>query len=185
MNATNSLAMILTAPFAGRADPNTFHGMTISSVCSLSADPPLIQFNLHLPSFTSHQLHSHETFAIHLLPPTQKSVELARLFSNGVKRNKVTHQFEKTAPFKHLVEGKDWELAFELGPENIPVLSHSERIFICRKKEVFTVGDHEIWVGEVQDIKCHEAFHDKNKTGGLLFFNRGFHIIGERLVEQK
>lgn len=62
------------------------HGLTLSSVVSLSVKPrTLIQFNLQVPSSTSSKLHQHEWFAIHLLPPNENSVRLARNFSRGVR----------------------------------------------------------------------------------------------------
>lgn len=175
--------MILTGPCR---PGGTLHGMTVSSAASLLVHPtPLLQFNLHLPLYTRDALVEDGVFAVHMMPPTHRLVELARLFSNGVKRNEATNQFEPTRPFDLLVEGVDWEArSGGVLPTDVsvPVLLHAERAMLCKTHKVFAVGDHEIWVGEVVGVETHPLEGGRG-AGGLLFHDRGFHIVGDRLVE--
>lgn len=206
MSRVSSQAMILTAGFNHKREPNpVLHGMTVSSVCSLSLNPrPLLQFNLHLPSYTSRSLHeNHGVLAIHLFPPTKKSVKLGRVFAGGIKDSDHDKQMmkiqrsvqelkdgeifhEMTTPFKN-ISRDDWELHRFNDEIDIPILKEAERIFICKKKQVFSIDMHEIWAIEVLDILCpnpqFKIDDNGNKSGGILYFDRAFHSIGNQLEE--
>ncbi|ODV87670.1 hypothetical protein CANARDRAFT_193088, partial [[Candida] arabinofermentans NRRL YB-2248] len=195
-------AMILTAPFQGVPNPSKFHGMTLSSVCSLVVNPePVIQFNLQIPSITSEHLHKYNYLALHIMKPSNDSVNLARTFSKGIK---VSHdengQIQHTKPFE-LLEKSEWDI-YDNGSRyplsmnsthenvfiddinlNIPILTkNSERILICEKYKVFQIYNHEIWTCKVKDIIVNDDVSGI-KTGGLLYFNRQFHTIGDALKE--
>ena len=185
MGSMGTQAMILTAGRKSSRKKASFHGMTVSSVCSLSVYPkPLLQFNLHLPSYTSASLHDLLYLAIHMFPSTQKAVELGRTFANAVKspqREMKKAQedgdlfHEMTTPFRKLKDN-DWTVHYTDGVE-IPVLTEAAHVFICRKNMVFEIDDHEIWVAEVVDI------HSKGDTkGGLLYYKQNFHSLGEKLT---
>ncbi|GMM35543.1 hypothetical protein DASC09_028680 [Saccharomycopsis crataegensis] len=113
MSRTANQAMILTSAFKAKgpgglsASAETLddlHGMTLSSVVSLSVQPrTLIQFNLQVPSSTSAKLHDLRWFAIHLLPPVKGSVELVKTFSKGSKYlSKNHHADNKNSDFGKL-----------------------------------------------------------------------------------
>lgn len=206
MARISSQAMILTAGVKGFTTNDTsmlsntalskLHGMTLSSVCSLSVYPnPLLQFNLHLPSYTSQTIQENGSgyLALHLLPPTSKSVTLSRIFASGIKRDpkhfestgddgSVFH--EMTTPFKQ-ISNDDYKIFDIDGEHKIPILKELERIFICSRKEVFEIDNHEIWVVNVlQILKPNENYlTEKSKTGGLLYYKRGFHKVGASLSE--
>ncbi|ODV79685.1 putative NADH-dependent oxidoreductase [Suhomyces tanzawaensis NRRL Y-17324] len=188
MSRISAQAMILTSG-TGAKEVLALHGMTMSSVCSLSVYPtPLLQFNLHLPSYTSQALHENKYLAIHLLPPTSQSVHLGKIFASGVKTSgkPTTNEdgeffHEMTTPFTKLHQGNDWIFHTVKENINIPILKNSERVLICETMKNFLVDDHEIWVVKVLDIKENEDY--SNKTGGLLYFDRAFHKIGEKLIE--
>lgn len=189
MACVSSQAMILTAGFKGPAT-SSLHGMTLSSVCSLSVYPnPLLQFNLHLPSYTSKTLHENDgVVAIHLLSATPAASKLGRIFASGIKKDngikskgeendgEIFH--EMATPFNNIPK-HSWEY-FNLTQYKIPILKESERIFICCKKNVIEIDNHEIWVVEVQEILENTSHH----TGGLLYYNRAFHRTGEVIDEQ-
>lgn len=183
MAGVASQAMILTAGF--KNPPKTLHGMTLSSVCSLSVYPnPLLQFNLHLPSYTSKTLHDNDgVVAIHLLKASPTASELGRIFACGIKTDNVIKTkgeekdgeifHEMATPFNNI--SKDaWEM-FQLSNYKIPILKESERIFICRKKNVIEIENHEIWVVEVIEI----IENSSDRTGGLIYYNRAFHTVGD------
>ncbi|CAH6718268.1 hypothetical protein CLIB1444_01S02916 [[Candida] jaroonii] len=189
MSRIASQAMILTAGVPKLDTSPILHGSTLSSVCSLSVYPnPLLQFNLHLPSYTSSTLHDNGLVAIHVMKPTAKGSNIGRIFAKGVKRNdgkiiskgenkdgEIFH--EMTTPFQS-IDKKDWEF-HEVGNFRLPILNDSERIFICEKNKVFNVENHEIWIVKVVDIISKSTI----KTGGLLYFNRRFHHIGHSINE--
>ncbi|KAG7756684.1 hypothetical protein KL911_001486 [Ogataea haglerorum] len=171
--STSSLmpAMILTAP-ALSSSVSDLHGMTLSSVSSLTVSPePVVQFNLQVPSRTSQTLHESGFLALHILPPVKESVRLARAFSRGTQGKRVTRPFEEL--------GKDEWSYFTTETLRIPVLSLAERILICEKHQVFRVYNHELWTCRVREIVRRAG--DADATGGLLYFNRRFHAVGGKL----
>lgn len=172
-------AMILSSASKNSVPHELFRGLTLSSVTSLSLKPqPLIQFNLQLPSFTSEALHETQCFAVHLLKPNAMSIQLARNFSKGAIKNEIDSTFSPTKPFQDLVPHEHYDTYQLEGTDLvIPILKNSERVLICQKKDVFRVGDHEIWVGQIEDIIVNE----NNITGGLLYCNRNFHILGNKI----
>lgn len=191
MARVSTQAMILTAGCKSQKD--VLHGMTLSSVCSLSVHPkPLLQFNLHLPSYTSQALHdNHGQLCLHLMPPTSESVFLSRTFAAGIKTDRrhfdvkpedgeIFH--EMTTPFAHVGQ-KSYDF-HDTGKCLLPVLKELEKAFICEKHEVFSVDSHEIWVVNVLDILSPNRHYEEKKLGGLLYFQRGFHKVGLCLQER-
>lgn len=198
--------MILTAGFdATTRNKTSLHGMTLSSVCSLSINPtPLLQFNLHIPSYTSQSLHENSgILAIHLLPPTPKAVRLGRIFASGVKREtqKLNYTYldkseqelkdgdvfhEMTTPFSN-ISNDDWKEYKFTDKLSIPILNEAERVFICQKRRVFEIDSHEIWAIEVLNIispnNQYNITNNDDKKGGLLYYDRSFHKVGEALSE--
>lgn len=199
MSTVGSQAMILTASFRGDVDINKMHGTTLGSVSSLTVYPePIIQFNIQVPSATSKSMHENSYMALHMLSPSVETVKLARNFSMGSKYiNKFQDSKDQnilskcTTPFGR-IERDQWDLfenvihnerpdAFHIKEElHLPILTkNSERILICEKYKVFQVYNHEIWTCRVKDILIN--VDENTKTGGLLYFNRNFHNIGDPL----
>ncbi|ANZ76452.1 BA75_04103T0 [Komagataella pastoris] len=178
MSSIGSQAMILTAGFHGDPIVSKFHGMTISSVSSLCIEPePLLQFNLQVPSATSDLLHQFNSFAIHIMPPTIDSIRIARAFAQGTRIHRDSQgNLVHTKPFMSLSKD-DWKLQNINDKVQIPIISHAERVFLCEKKDLFQVNNHELWVAQVNDILINQP----RKSGGLLYFDRHFHNIGTKL----
>lgn len=187
MARISAQAMVLTAG-TSRKTSEPLHGMTLSSVCSLSVYPtPLLQFNLHLPSYTSSSLHANDgLLCLHVMPPTEKAVVLSRTFASGIKRDPEHFDVkpdngnlfhEMTTPFSS-IDKHDYELRWMQNDVGVPVLAELEVAFVCKKKEVFTVDNHEIWVVKVLDVLFPNGRFHQEKTGGLLYFDRGFHTVG-------
>lgn len=177
MSSIASQVMILTAPAPQTNNP-IMKGVTLSSVSSLSIDPyPLVQFNLMKPSLTANYLHAYEKFALHVLSPTQYSCDLARLFARNRHFDESTQDWVPFEPFKHL---KPVEFEMYDGVEGctLPILTQVERVMICSKSQTISIQDHEIWIAKVEDVIER---HQGEKTGGLLNFNRKFHIVGQDL----
>ncbi|EDO14850.1 hypothetical protein Kpol_359p11 [Vanderwaltozyma polyspora DSM 70294] len=176
MGKMASQAMIISSACNDNLPHSSFRGLTASSVSSLALKPsPMIQFNIQLPSFTSDFLHKYSMFAVHLLKPNPVSIELAKTFSQGATTLKHSNVVVPTKPFATLKEDIDYETLSIRGTDLvIPILKNSEYVLLCKKKDVFRVGDHEIWVGNVEDI----LVNDQDSTGGVLYYNRNFHKLG-------
>jgi flavin reductase (DIM6/NTAB) family NADH-FMN oxidoreductase RutF len=192
--------MILTSSFSGDVDTAKMHGTTLSSVSSLTVNPePIVQFNIQTPSATSREMHKNKYLALHILTPSYESVKLARNFSLGSRyinseaKSKANGENISTTPFG-IIDNSEWELfedviksdrpdALHLSSDlHLPILTkHSERILVCEKYKVFNVYNHEIWTCKVKDILVNVP--DEDRTGGLLYFNRKFHHVGDALAE--
>lgn len=179
-------AMILTA--GARLTSEVLHGMTLSSVNSLSVHPyPLLLFNMHLPSYTSASLHRSGYLALHLMPPSEQSVALGRKFANGVKQDPSHFRVDsKDGTFEEMTnpfEGFDNYTFYEASNGVlIPIINELEVAFVCRKKTNFVVDDHEIWVVSVENIiQPNNSF--ASPSGGILYFDHGFHKVGDSLSE--
>lgn len=184
-------AMILTTAVPIHCSHNKFRGVTLSSVTSLSLKPvPLVQFNLQLPSFTSDFLHDFNHFALHLMKPNAQSIELARNFSKGAMRHADNDEIIPTQPFIGLSEGLEYD-TYEIEGTNlrIPLLKNAERVIVCQGLKHFNVGDHEIWVGKVEDIVNRSLKDgiegDDPVSGGLLYCNRDFYSVGDPIKRNK
>lgn len=165
--------MIITTSSYADTLPVNFHGLTVSSMTSLSVNPiPLLQFNVQTPSLSSKNLHQHDLFAVHQLKPQSISVDLVKRFSKGIRQG-------GTKPFAGLEETVDFDIyknaMLDSDKTVLPIIKDVERILICKKKECFPIADHEVWVGEVVDCIVK---NDEN-TGGLLHANGQFYKLGE------
>lgn len=198
MASLSSQALVLTSGYQNATiDSEKLHGMTLSSVTSLTIKPePIIQFNLQVPSATSVELHKSGYLALHIMKPMDGSVDLARKFSMGTKyiNCDITGEKKTTTPFEYLrkdqwayyddLKLEDDPIRGELETKGIhlPILTNeSERVLICEKYKVFNVFNHEIWTCKVKDILIH--IDEEERSGGLIYFNRGFHKIGSKLNE--
>lgn len=167
--------MIITTSSYSDTPPVDFHGLTVSSMTSLSVSPaPLLQFNVQTPSLSSKNLHKHDLFAVHQLKPQPISVDLIKRFSKGISRG-------GTKPFVGLEETVDFDIykntIFDSDKTILPIMRDVERILICRKKECFPIADHEVWIGEV--IDC--IVKNDKITGGVLHSNGKFYKLGENI----
>ncbi|CDO93934.1 unnamed protein product [Kluyveromyces dobzhanskii CBS 2104] len=188
MGRISNQAMILTTAVPIHCNRDKFRGATLSSVTSLSLMPiPLVQFNLQLPSFTSDFLHDFNHFALHLMKPNEDSIHLARNFSKGAIKHAENGEVVPTQPFEGLQEGVEYDI-YEINGTNlrIPLLKNAERVIVCRGLKTFNVGDHEIWVGEVEDIVNRSVEQESGDqiSGGLLYFNRNFHTLGDPIAKK-
>ncbi len=130
---------VITAAAGGRRA-----GLTVNSFASVSLNPPLVLWSLHIysPSMPVFQEASH--FCINVLAADQG--ELARHFA---KRSE-----DKFA-------GIDWEPGLGGAPKLANVLAQ----FQCRNSNRYYGGDHVIFLGAVEEYTY--------RSGEPLLFNRG------------
>ncbi|MEV7869427.1 flavin reductase family protein [Streptomyces sp. NPDC088124] len=126
-------------------------GTTVSTVTSLSADPPLLLVCLSHSSRTLAAIEPGSAFAVHLLTEEQRG--RARLFSTATPAERfAAESYEEV-----------------LG---VPVLADTFAWSICVTEEVRAYGDHCLVVGRVAAL--HLA------TGRpLIWHDRGFHALAE------
>lgn len=174
---------IITTSVSSNAPISDYHGLTVSSMTSLSLNPdPLILFNVMVPSRSSESLKAFDLFGVHLLKPSSYSIDLVRKFSQGHRSGGLI-----TSPFDGLLKDYDFfhydGLTKNSKLENtggiLPLLMHCDKILVCKKKNFFEVADHEIWVGEVVDTIISK--HGSKSDGNLLHFNSEFYRVGTKI----
>lgn len=117
-------------------DSNTRpYGVTASSFCSLSLDPPLIQWSISTKSFSFPIFDQANHFAINVLATEQE--EVSRNFCKPIDRFATV----ATVP----------------GIQNIPLICGSLAWIECKVEERINGGDHTIFVGRVLRTRVFEG----------------------------
>lgn len=115
---------IVTARDGGGLD----HGMTVSSFCSLSLEPPLVLACIEQSTEMRRVLESAEQFAVNVLSEDQEP--LSRRFAE-------------------LLLGRFDGIGFHRGVTGAPLLEDVLATLECEIRDRFRGGDHDIYVGEV------------------------------------
>ncbi|HEX6076171.1 MAG TPA: flavin reductase family protein [Micromonosporaceae bacterium] len=105
-------------------------GMTASTVCSLSLDPPLLLLCAANECRTLAQLRVHGRFAVNALPAHRASI--AQVFADP--EPVPGHRFRVAA--HHVVDA-------------VPVLTDAVAVFTCALRDTYPGGDHTIVVGRI------------------------------------
>jgi len=109
-------------------------GLTVSSFCSVSLEPPLVLVCIDHRSEANRGLRESGLFAVSVLADDQEDV--SRRFA---------------APGAHKLEGFAF-LDSRLGLPLVPgAVAHLE----CRVRSFHDEGDHAVWVGEVRGASAH------------------------------
>jgi flavin reductase (DIM6/NTAB) family NADH-FMN oxidoreductase RutF len=130
---------------AGRGDDIT--GMTVTSLTSLSVDPPrlLVSINRQASSFAL--IERHEMFGVNILGSDQ--LELATRFSNG--RLKGRQRFD----------GIGWSA----GASGVPILDQSLATLECRVEEIIERHSHGLIIGSLLDFEL------SSRLSSLVYWN--------------
>jgi flavin reductase (DIM6/NTAB) family NADH-FMN oxidoreductase RutF len=140
----SGVAILTTDGPAGRA------GVTISTLCSLSMEPPSVIACVHQDARALETLLANGVFAANALSDEQSRV--ARAFAGQVPE--LREDRFGAATWRRLVTGA-------------PILDGALASFDCRIAEAFRFGTHRILVGEVVEVAA--------RTGGpLVFSDRNF-----------
>lgn len=140
------VAIITTHGTAGRG------GITVSSFCSLSLDPPSVLACIRQDSSTLALILENGVFAANVLAEDQE--KLAQAFASP-----------RYSHVRRFSEG-EWAEAGAGGPTLSGAVAH----FDCRVARTFDYGSHRIVVGEVVDAVSHEA-------RPLIYAEQGFHRL--------
>ena len=131
------------------------HGMTVSSFCSVSLEPPLISVNIERRTRTHALMTEAGAFGVNILASDQR--DLALHFGGGVP------------DLEERLEG----VAHSLGELGSPLLEGCLASLECRIQGTLPGGTHTVVVGEVTawDI-------DPGKSP-LLYWRREFRFFGD------
>ena len=120
-------------------------GITANSFSSVSLDPPLILFTLGRHAYSLKAFLAADHFAVNVLRQDQK--ELSGRFAVAL--------------------GDKWAgIDYEVWESGCPVFPRALAAFECRIRNTYDGGDHVIFVGEVQRMRCDGG-------GQPLIFLRG------------
>lgn len=106
-------------------------GMTINSFASVSLDPPLILWSVQLNTTSSISFRKCGRFSVNVLSAGQQNTAL---------------RFARTDEHKFL------DFAVDTGLGGVPLIPGALATFECTTWAVYPGGDHEIIVGEVENL---------------------------------
>jgi len=149
-NVASTVTVVTTDGPAGRA------GLTLSAMCSLSADPPSVLVCIHRLSHVLQAIRVNKSFCVNLLGP--EHLHIADVFAGRV------------------AELRDDRFAcatWTTGSSGAPVLAHGVAALDCELAEFKPFASHEIVIGRVLDVYNHQR-------APLLYMDRSYHSIGTR-----
>jgi flavin reductase (DIM6/NTAB) family NADH-FMN oxidoreductase RutF len=132
-------------------------GFTASSVTSLGSKPPLVSFNIAQGSSSYPHLRIGSWVAIHTL--SEDSIDLARRFA-GLSKDRFT------------------DLEFEYGPGNAPILQGVSAVLVGKVRDRFEVEANAVVVVDGVTAKDYQV-----SKSPLIYFQRGYSAIGERIAD--
>jgi flavin reductase (DIM6/NTAB) family NADH-FMN oxidoreductase RutF len=127
------------------------YGITVSSFCSLSLEPPLVLICIDRRNSSHELIPQVGVFAVNILA------------ENG---EWLSRHFASREPDKFAKVG------YRLGEHGAPLLNDALATIECRLVEQYPGGDHSIFVGEVLNV----AAQDDRRP--LLYFRSGYHRLG-------
>lgn len=107
-------------------------GFTATTFCSLSLDPPLVLFCLSKDAECSQAFMHGNGFVVHVL--AEQQCDLARRFATKGR-------------------AKYEEVVFGSSRMGLPLLAGALVIFECKQQAVYPGGDHNILVGQVEQVE--------------------------------
>jgi flavin reductase (DIM6/NTAB) family NADH-FMN oxidoreductase RutF len=125
----HSVAIVTTDGTAGR------HGATVTSFCSVSADPPTLLVCLHAGSRIAETVKANRTFCVNVL--RESAVRLAERFAGRTAG-------QSSDRFDGVMIHSDAGVA--------PILADAAVAFHCVLAEALTSGSHVIAVGSVESV---------------------------------
>jgi flavin reductase (DIM6/NTAB) family NADH-FMN oxidoreductase RutF len=111
-------------------------GMTVSSFCSVSLDPPLVLMCIDREAAMYDSLAAASHFIVQILSESQEAI--ARRFSG---------------PDPNRFEG----IGYVRGARGIAILDDILAYIECRRVDSHEAGDHRIYVGEVEEAVTYEG----------------------------
>jgi flavin reductase (DIM6/NTAB) family NADH-FMN oxidoreductase RutF len=144
-NAAATVSIVTTDGAAGRA------GVTVSAMCSVTADAPTLLVCVHHKSRASRAIRDNGVFCVNVLRDDQALI--SDTFAGRLR-----------TPSGDKFECADWE-ALATGA---PALRHPLVAFDCLLMRHFQWGTHFIFIGEIADIVVNDS------GSALIYANRGY-----------
>ena len=138
-------------------DDGTPIGFTASSVTSLGSNPPLVSLNIAQGSSSYSHLCPGKLVAIHTLD--DKTLWLAQKMAG-----------DKSQRFS--------DVEFQLGPESTPVFADVPAVLLARVRSRTEVEANAVIV-----LDAESAWSSRVSQAPIVYFQRGYHAIGERLQD--
>jgi flavin reductase ActVB len=147
-----SVSVVSTVDHDGRP-----HGMTVTSLCSLSMRPPLLLVCLQQGSATTRALCEATRFAVSVLGVDQE--DQARRFA--------TREIDRFA---------DGTVSTEVA--GLPVVEGALAWLLCTRHRMLEAGDHTILIGQVEEATTR-AGHP------LLYYGRDYRALDPSCLERR
>jgi flavin reductase len=130
------------------------YGMTVNAFSSVSLDPPLVLVCAISGATGSEEIERNRCFAVNILATDQEP--LSRYFAS-----------------RDRPRGRDAfrDVDHRIGVSGSPVLDDVAAYLDCQLAESYTVGDHEIFIGEVLDL------HVEPNAEPLVFHGGGYRLL--------
>jgi flavin reductase (DIM6/NTAB) family NADH-FMN oxidoreductase RutF len=113
------------------------HGMTVSAFTEVSLDPPLVLVCADKSSNTHPLIAEGGVFAVNVLARDQEAL---------------SNRFASKVDEERRFEG----LEFERGATGAPLIAGAVAALDCRVVAAHDAGDHVIYVGRVEDLRCSD-----------------------------
>ena len=127
-----TVSVVTTDGRGGRA------GVTISAMCSVSADPPIVLVCIHHQSRVAPSIRQNSIFCINVLADSMED------FANT---------FASMASAEDMFKTAEWDIAVT----GAPILEGALASFDCRVAEIHRVGSHFIFLGNVEYVQLGEG----------------------------
>lgn len=131
------------------------HGLTVSAVCSITDEPPTLMVCVNRRSRSHAKLTENGVLCVNVLAGRHEALSMR--FAG------------QSDPETDRFEGADWT-TLETGS---PVLRDAAVSFDCKITLSRYIGTHSAFLCEVQALTVHSL------SEGLIYFDRGFHRIGD------
>jgi flavin reductase (DIM6/NTAB) family NADH-FMN oxidoreductase RutF len=126
-------------------------GLTATSVCSLTAEPPRLLVCVHREADAHDLIHGSRVFAVNVLGPAHR--ELADRFGG---------REDSHGPSRFALG------CWRSGAGGVPILADAAASFQCHLVEAVAAGTHTIFIGEV------EAVVGQDGADGLVYHDRAY-----------
>ncbi|HEY0200930.1 MAG TPA: flavin reductase family protein [Burkholderiaceae bacterium] len=144
-----SVNVVTTDGVAGRS------GATVSAMCSLSAEPPLLLVCLNQRSNTRSAIHRNACFCVNVLASDAQGQRVAQVFA-GQSELHATQRFDCA----------NWEPLETAAP----ALDSALAVFDCEVERWLDQGSHTIFIGRVVAVR-------KQAGSPLIYAQRAFHQL--------
>ena len=125
--AAQTVSVVTTDGPAGRA------GVTVSAMCSVSADPPMVLACIHHQSRAMPAIRQNAAFCVNVLADNMQ---------------RVSDTFATITSAEDMFDVADWQAEVT----GAPVLTGALASFDCRVEEIHRAGSHFIFLGNVEEV---------------------------------